>query len=268
MIPAKSTFLNRRTFLKGSSFIAMSSLLGNAPLQAAKDPLPASTHTWFGDVKPQIYNYDVDVRIALPQALPAAGLYFAAIQTNFEKHDEWGHGGLQWVDGVKKINWGGGSETGYGKTYDNEESKILQDFEWKPNNWYRYRVWRIEKDQTGYWRWLFAIQDYSNGKDLQIGSLRTVSEWISGAVVWLETGWGASGVQCTTEKATVEWRNPLYRCTTPGVFTPGSATADYNGSCGSDNSTNQVLTSSAPYTWRQETNSKRKTAAGAKLWQV
>lgn len=259
------TFQNRRNFLTGTAALAASTCLAGQPA-FAEDPLPASIHTWFGDAKPQIYNYDVDVRITLPETMPSEGLYFAAIQTNFEQHEEWGHGGLQWVNGVQKINWGGGSSTGYGLAFDGQDNKILRDFTWKPNNWYRYRVWRVEKDGTGYWRWLFAIEDKSTGEDIQIGTLRTVSEWISGAVVWLETGWGATGVQCTTARATVEWRNPLYRCTEAGVFTPGTATASYNGTCGAAHDTNQVLVSRNPYIWRQETNSARVTALEARLW--
>jgi hypothetical protein len=51
-------------------------------------PEPKSIHTWFQATKPQIYAYDVDVNITLPQNLPEGCLVYPALQVNFEDHDD------------------------------------------------------------------------------------------------------------------------------------------------------------------------------------
>jgi hypothetical protein len=225
---------------------------------------PKSTHTWLELGHSGVYNFDVNVRIdRLPYPLDARWLYFPSLQVNFNRNEEWAHGGVQWAGGAKKINWGGGSDSGYGKTHDGREMRILQAFDWSPSIWYRYRVWRLPKDDTGYYRWLFAIHNYSTGQEQRIGTLRTVSEMISGAVVWIETGYG---VRCDTQAARVSWHNPVYRCSTPGVFTPRSGTTSYNGTCTGVANTNQWLISSSPPYWVQSTNTPRTTPAGVRLW--
>ena len=234
------------------------------PSAALAAEAPKSTHTWLGLAHKQIYNFDVDVRIdAIPARLDPKWLYFPSLQVNFDQHDEWGHGGVQWASGRKKINWGGGSDGGYGKSHDGQKMSILQGYDWTPNTWYRYRVWRVSKDASGYNRWLFAIKNYATGEDRQIGTLRTKSTWINAAVVWIETGYG---VGCSTDAVKISWRNPIYRCTTPGLFAPVSGTTSYNGTCTGSQNTNQWLVSRDPLQWTQQTNTPRTNPAGRKLW--
>jgi carbon monoxide dehydrogenase subunit G len=131
--------------------------------------------------------------------------------------------------------------------------------EWRQNRWYRYRTWRVDKDDTGYWQWLFTVLDYKTREETQIGTIRTASEWIKQAVVFTETGYG---VTCDTW-ITVNWSNPIYRCTTPGEFTPEGALATYNGTCPEERSTDQKLTDREPFQWWHRTGRVRKLANGS-----
>ena len=66
---------------------------------------PKSTHTLLQVLKPNIYNFDVDVRIVKSPRIPrASSLYCPAIQVNFDQHAEWVHGGVQLVNGKKEIS--------------------------------------------------------------------------------------------------------------------------------------------------------------------
>lgn len=243
---------------------------GGAALLPARGALaqpaqePKSIHTWLGLGHREIYNIDINLRIDwLPTPLDSRWLYFPSLQVNFDRYDEWAHGGVQWAGGARKVNWGGGSVTGYGKSYDGREMRILNTFQWYVGNWYRYRVWRVAKDETGYNRWLFTMYDYTTRQEHRIGTLRTRSDWITGAVVWIETGYG---VVCDTQPVRISWHNPIYRCSTPGVFTPTSGTADYNGTCVGVANTNQWMLSSNPPYWQQQTNTPRSTRPGTRLW--
>ena len=264
----------RRDVLRGLCLGGGSLLLACAPQNTSvqrrrpyetltgPQPEPKSIHTWFIDLKTGIYNFDVDVRIqALPRNLDPRWLYFPSLQVNFDQHDEWGHGGIQWASGQKKINWGGGSSTGYGLAFDGKENRNLESFSWETGRWYRYRVWRLDKDDAGYLRWLFTVLDYQSGKEQQVGTLRTVSKSISGAVVFTETGYG---VRCDTDPIIVQWRNPTYR-TAAGQFTPGGR-ANYNGTCTGEVNTNQMLISRNPPSWYHATREKRATAPNTRLW--
>lgn len=255
---------SRRGIVLGGLAAAGGAAILPGKVAIAADEAPKSTHTWLGLGHKQLYNFDVDMRIdAIPDPLNPRWLYFPSLQVNFESHDEWAHGGVQWAGGAKKINWGGGSDGGYGKSHDGKEMRILQQYDWSVGAWYRYRVWRVAKDETGYNRWLFTIRNYSTGIEKQIGTLRTVSDWISGAVVWIETGYG---VACDTQPVRISWRNPVYRSTTPGVHVPVSGTTSYNGTCTGQANTNQWLVGRDPLQWVQATNTPRVTPPGAKLW--
>lgn len=226
---------------------------------------PKSIHTWLESPEPDIYAYDVDVRInKFPTDPDKRWLYYFALQVNFTGHDEWSHGGLQWAgvkefenSGNKGINWGGGSDwAGYGGI-----GRTNTPFVWDTGKWYRYRCWRLDP-KDGLWRWLFALQDYETGKDGQYGTVVTKSKYIKSAVVWMETGYG---VKCDTERAEVEWRSPVYR-TPAGIFKPVAGTTSYNGTCEGSKSTEQGLISKDPLRWFQATNSRRTVAPGTKLW--
>ncbi len=226
---------------------------------------PKSTHTWLESPEPEIYAYDVDVRVnEFPKNPDRRWLYYFALQVNFTGNEEWSHGGLQWAgvkefenSGNKGINWGGGSDwAGYGGI-----GRTNTPFIWQKGRWYRYRCWRLEQ-KDGLWQWLFAVKDYETGKDGQYGTVVTRSKHIRSATVWMETGYG---VQCDTERADIEWRNPNYR-TPKGTFVPVSGTATYNGDCGGSVSTQQGLVSRSPLQWFQSTNSRRTTPVNAKLW--
>ena len=259
------SYLSRRNVvLGGLASVGSAALVSPRTILAATDEAPKSTHTWLGLGHKRLYNFDVDMRIdTIPSPLNPRWLYFPSLQVNFEKHDEWAHGGVQWAGGRKKINWGGGSDTGYGKSFDGKEMSILQEYDWDVGTWYRYRVWRVNKDETGYNRWLFTIKNYATGQEKQIGSLRTFSDWITGAVVWIETGYG---VVCDTEPVRISWRNPVYRGATPGLHQPTSGTTSYNGTCTGTANSNQWLTGRDPLQWVQATNTPRTTPHGTKLW--
>jgi hypothetical protein len=264
-----STNMKRRDFI---SLIGAGSIgLLAPPIPARGSVIPAyqaepkSTHTWLESPEPEIYAYDVDVRInKFPKNPDRRWLYYFALQVNFTGNDEWSHGGFQWAgasefrnNNNKGINWGGGSDwAGYGGI-----GVTNTPFTWDTGNWYRYRCWRLDQKE-GLWRWLFAVKDYKTGKEGQFGTVVTRSKHIKSATVWMETGYG---VQCDTETADIEWRNPNYR-SPKGTFAPVSGTATYNGTCGGAFNTQQGLVSRSPLQWFQATNSRRTTPPNARLW--
>ena len=260
--------MKRRDFLlsTAAASLALTAAGGKRTAGASITQEPKSIHTWLESPEPDIYAYDVDVRINEFPRNPGRGwLYYFALQVNFTGDDEWSHGGLQWAgakefekSGSKGINWGGGSAwAGYGGI-----GRTNTPFVWEKGRWYRYRCWRLKKENDGLWRWLFAVLDRETGKEGNYGTVRTRSEFIKSATVWMETGYG---VQCDTERADIEWRNPNYR-TPKGTFVPVSGTATYNGSCEGAVSTQQGLVSRSPLQWFQSTNSRRTTAPNTKLW--
>ena len=235
----------------------------NAPTQE-----PKSIHTWLDTDKQGIYNYDIDIRIVdFPSNPDRNWLYYFAIQVNFTDHDEWSHGGFQLANvsefagnHQKGVNWGGGSDwAGYGGI-----GRTNTPFTWEKRKWYRYRVWRLDKGNDDLWRWGFWILDYETGEDSFYGTVKTKSEFIEKAVVWMETGYG---VQCDTESARIEWRNPTFKCLESGQFSPIKGTANYNGTCNGPHNTNQGLISTSPLKWFQTTNSQRTVNPNTILWE-
>jgi hypothetical protein len=259
--------ISRRNFISllGLGGLALSGGLSTPQILAQK-PEPKSIHTWLDSDKTQIYNYDIDVNIKdFPAEPDLKWLYYLSLQVNFTDHNEWSHGGLQWSgtkefrnNGNKGVNWGGGSDwSGYGGL-----GVTNTPFTWNTGKWYRYRVWRLNREKDGLWRWLFAVMDYESGKDLRYGTIKTKSKWIKNAVVFTETGYG---VGCTTERVQVEWRNPLFR-TPGGIFKPTKGTATYNGTCQGKSNTQQGLISTSPLRWFHSTNSRRTTEPNLRLW--
>lgn len=247
--------------------LALLILLGNNMYsQANSKAEPKSTHTWLDSDKSQIYNYDIDIRIVdFPSNPDRKWLYYFSLQVNFTDHKEWSHGGFQWSgtkefanNNNKGVNWGGGSDwAGYGGI-----GVTNTPYTWRTGKWYRYRVWRLNKDANGYWKWAFYVLDYETGEEKQLGTVITKSDWIKNATVWIETGYG---VQCDTERAYVEWRNPKFKCTS-GDFSPTRGTTSYNGTCTGDNNTNQGLVSRSPLIWFQSTKTRRTVTPGVRLW--
>jgi hypothetical protein len=260
--------ISRRNFINifgvGSLAVVGNSLSGEIFPKTSEEP--KSIHTWLDSDKTQIYNYDIDIKINdFPVNADRKWLYYQSLQVNFTGHEEWSHGGFQW-SGTKEfrdsgnlgVNWGGGSDwAGYGGI-----GVTNTPFKWKKKNWYRYRVWRLKKENDGLWRWLFAVLDYRTGKDLQYGTVKTKSPWIKNAVVFTETGYG---VRCNTSKINVEWRNPVFR-TPQGIFKPTKGVATYNGTCQGPNNTQQGMISTSPLHWFHSTNSRRTSAYNTRLW--
>lgn len=257
----------RRNFLKS---LGLSSLALNTPssLWALNqiEPEPKSIHTWFNSKEQNIYNYDVDMRITdFPVAAERRWLYYFSITVYFTDHDEWSHGGIQWSgtqefrnNNNQGVNWGGGSDwAGYGGIGVNNTP-----FTWELNKWYRFRVWKVDKDAEGYQLWLFAVLDYESGEERQYGTVKTKSAYIKSAMVFTETGYG---VQCDSPIARVEWRNPTFR-NANGQFCPEGGTANYNGTCQGSPTTNQGMISTSPLTWFHSTNTARQTQANQKMW--
>lgn len=228
---------------------------------------PKSVHTWLDSDKIEICNYDIDIRIVdFPSNPNRSWLYYFSLQVNFTDHEEWSHGGFQWSgakefanNNNKGVNWGGGSNwAGYGGI-----GVTNKPYTWETGKWYRYRVWRTDKDENDHWKWLFTVLDYETDQEIHLGTVITKSDWIRNATVWIETGYG---VQCDTKRACVEWRNPIFRCTTPGEFSPNKGTSGYNGTCSGSNNTNQGLISTSPLMWFQTTNSIRTLQSDKRLW--
>lgn len=249
----------------------MSDQADEAGVEVEEAPEPKSIHTYFPDLPtPGITDCSVEVRINLPERPRPAGLYFAAIQVNFDSHDEWAHGGLQLASGTKKVNWGGGADRRYGYTADGREMRILTDAAWTDGRWYRYTVRRDEQGPDGYYPWHFTVQPAQAAPlpretlDVSdVGSLPTLSRTIAGIVVWTETGWD---VHCRDDPVTVEWRDPRYGSGGHADRVPPRAVAGYNGTCEAAHSTNQELLTDDPYHWIQQTNARRTVSAGAALW--
>jgi hypothetical protein len=259
----KTHLFNPIIFLLG--MVLSSTIWVNAQ---SNSPEPKSTHTWLDSDKSGLYNYDIDIRVVdFPKETEASWLYYFSLQVNFTDHDEWSHGGFQVANVVefsnnnrKGVNWGGGSDwAGYGGI-----GRTNTPFTWEVGKWYRYRVWRLSKDKDGFWQWGFWVLDYETGVEKMFGTVKTKSEYIKNAVVWIETGYG---VQCDTDRVNIEWRNPKFKCTAPGDFSPEKGTATYNGTCDGVNNTNQGLISTSPLHWFQTTKSRRTTENNQILWE-
>jgi len=263
--------MKRRDFIR--SLAVTGSLLGSYRIVSSGSPAitaaaePKSIHTWMSVDEPGVYACDVDIRVnRFPSDPPKQWLYYFALQVNFSGDGEWSHGGIQLANATEfkdsrnlGVNWGGGSDwAGYGGI-----GRTNTPFEWKKGTWYRYRVWRLDKDQEGLHRWLFSMMDRSTGEEVRYGTVRTRSEHITGALVFTETGYG---VGCESETADVEWRSPVFRYP-GGTFVPKTGTATYNGECEGASSTQQGLVSRDPLQWFHSTNSRRTTPNNAKLWQ-
>tara|TARA_R110000868_G_scaffold400484_1_gene675027 strand:- start:25568 stop:26269 length:702 start_codon:yes stop_codon:yes gene_type:complete len=226
---------------------------------------PKSVHTYLESQAADVCAYDVDVRITdFPVSPNREWLYFFALQVNFAHHEEWAHGGFQWSGthefkgNNKGVNWGGGSDwAGYGGIGVNNTPFI-----WERDRWYRYRVWRVDKDAEGYHRWIFAVMDYAANVENQFGTVRTKSQSIAGAMVFTETGYG---VQCDSPTARVEWRSPCLHSLN-GQSTPHRIIANYNGTCSNPSNTNQGSLSSSPIIWFHETNAKRLVNPDTCIW--
>jgi hypothetical protein len=105
--------------------------------------------------------------------------------------------------------------------------------------------------------------DYNTNQEQQFGTVITKSEWIKGALVFTETGYG---VKCNTARASVEWRNPVFRCSDTGEYAPENGTANYNGTCTEEHNTQQCLISKSPLQWFHATNSYRTVNPNDRLW--
>ena len=225
---------------------------------------PRSTHTWL-DYAPGVSNvqsYDVDVRIdAFPDSPDPGWLYYFAIQVNFSDGGGGAHGGLQWASGGQKANWGG-----YDLRYAGDVQSIVIDHPWASGTWYRYHVVRDESLPDGTWAWGFSIENLSTGAVCPLGDVYSTGSFISGCVVWMETGYG---VVATTPRAQVRWRNPTF---TFGPLQiqghPVAGYATYNGTCIEPHTTDQQIVSANPREWIQLTNApERTTPANTYLWQ-
>ena len=228
---------------------------------------PKSIHTYFEPKHTDIYNYDVDLQVTdFPDSPDSTWLYYFAITVRFvdDNEDEWAHGGIQWASAFsdnanKGVNWGGESNwAGYGGIGVNNTP-----FTWKLETWYRFRVWRVDKDSDGFRHWVFAVMDYSTNQERQFKTIKTKSEWIRSADVFTETGYG---VQCDTPTARAEWRNPCFQ-TPAGLFSPNIGIANYNGTCTGIHNTNQRLITKEPQPhWCHETNCERTVQPDQQLW--
>lgn len=243
-------------------------IICNLPVLAQPQTLePKSTHTWLDTEHDKIYAYDIDLRVTdFPEHPDKGWLYYFAIQVNFTDHDEWSHGGIQYANAEEfvdnnnlGVNWGGGSDwAGYGGI-----GRTNTPFTWQKNTWYRFRVWKLDKKDDLY-NWAFYVLNYDSGEELFAGTVVTKSEYIKNAVVWMETGYG---VVCDTDKARIEWRNPVYRTVeATGEFPAIGGTSSYNGTCEGELNTNQGVVGKSPLIWFQETKAKRSTPPKTKIF--
>lgn len=164
----------------------------------------------------------VAVRVRVDGSSPT-GLNFFALQVNFP-NETWAHGGLQLHDGKPGTNWGGLRSRGGGKR-DYLEADPAKDLEliqnppneqrstqtpWKHGQEYLYTVERGEmvKLPPGQYKlgnaaanidherkmrqWTFSIRDVKSGKPIHQATLLNSSNAIASALVWNETGRGAS----------------------------------------------------------------------------
>ncbi|REJ75997.1 MAG: hypothetical protein DWQ47_10255 [Acidobacteria bacterium] len=262
--------MNRREFIPGilgaAGLLIPSNGLGRYLSGTPISQEPKSIHTWLTPPRSDNYACDVDIRInRFPVAPDKRWLYYLSLQVNFTGHDEWSHGGIQWAgakefrdNNNKGINWGGGSDwAGYGGI-----GSTNTPFTWETGKWYRFRAWRLDKNEEGLYQWLFAVMDRASGVEKQYGKVVTKSEYIKNAVVFTETGYGVS---CGTETVDVEWRDPVFRHP-GGTSGPDTGTATYNGTCDGANSTQQGLISRNPLQWFHATNTRRTVAHNSRLW--
>jgi hypothetical protein len=211
---------------------------------------PGAIYTIFSGISSSsVYNFDVDIRIDQFSSAPPGSVYAWILVIVFSDGSA-SEGGFQWNSGTKQAKWG----------------STFVNFDWQVGQWYRYRVWRLQQNPDGSWRWGFWILNYSTGQETFIGYVDSNGQFIS-TTQTPRVYTGASGVACTDPSVEASWRNPVYR-NGGGPSTALSGTASYiNSTCTDPNNTNQWFVSPSPE-WKHKTNTPRTTSEGTVLWSL
>ncbi len=241
--------MRRKFFFKSYGLEAILVLVALAVGEIVWAAEPGAIYTIFGGVSSNtVYNIDVDIRIDQSPSGPSGSAYAWVLVIIFSDGST-SEGGFTWSSGTKQAKWGSN----------------LISFDWQVGRWYRYRVWRLQQNPDGSWRWGFWILNYSTSQETFIGSVDSNGQFIS-TTQTPRVYTGAAGVACTDPSVEASWRTPVYR-NGGGPFTVLSGTASYTGTCTDPNNTNQWLVSPSPE-WKHKTNTSRTTSEGTALWSL
>jgi hypothetical protein len=184
-----------------------------------------------------VYNWDVFIYVENDGGMTAPAdndkVVFYALQTDFGG-GQGAHTGLQWANGVKKVNWGG-YWSGVVQPAHNFCGTHSCNFSWSPNTPYRFRVWRLGiNTSTNRTQWGAWVMNMWTNQETFIGSFYSTANrrWITGQSTWIETiKTGTSPLSNRNIQAVFSYM--VYRTAAAvgpinGAFQPYHAYAGYN----------------------------------------
>jgi hypothetical protein len=141
----------------------------------------------------QTYNWDAYIYVENDGSMVAPAdndkVVFYALQVDFG-NGQAAHTGLQWANGVKKVNWGG-YWNGIEQPAANSSCGTLScPYSWNTQTPYRFRVWRMGINYTtGKTQWGAWVKNMGNNQETFIGYFYSSSNniWITGQTTWIET---------------------------------------------------------------------------------
>lgn len=180
---------------------------------------------------------EVSTHLVIDRAIPK-GLNYFALQVNFPNHT-WAHGGLQLIDNVKQMNWGGlvnrgGGTKDYHQSSPADDIALIQNptgsshtgpYDWQEGRSYTVCIKRgkhvhlppgdyifisghpplhLQKSRD-MWEWILTIRPDGHPGNVINSTLYSSSPVIHSFTLWNECGYGACGHQ---QHAT--WTYPQY----------------------------------------------------------
>ncbi len=153
-----------------------------------------NTYSWLekNPAHTQLYNWDVYIFVENDGGMTAPAdndkVVFYALQTDFG-NGQGAHTGLQWANGVKKVNWGGywNGVVQPASTFCGTHSCA---YNWSTNTPYRFRVWKLGVNTaTNRTQWGAWVMNMWTNQETFIGSFYSTAnnQWITNQVTWIET---------------------------------------------------------------------------------
>lgn len=135
------------------------------------------------------YNWDAYIYVENDGSMVAPAdndkVVFYALQVDFG-NQQGAHTGLQWANGIKKVNWGGYVQPAYNSMCSSHSC----NYSWSSQTPYRFRVWRLGINYaTGKTQWGAWVKNMWNNQETYIGSFYSSSTniWITNQSTWIET---------------------------------------------------------------------------------
>jgi hypothetical protein len=153
-----------------------------------------NTYSWLqkNPAHTQLYNWDAYIYVENDGGMSAPAdndkVVFYALQTDFG-NGQGAHTGLQWANGIKKVNWGGywNGVVQPASTFCGTHSCA---YNWSINTPYRFRVWKLGVNTaTNRTQWGAWVMNMWTNQETFIGSFYSTAnnQWITSQVTWIET---------------------------------------------------------------------------------